>query len=295
MRQVSLVGISFLGLTGCDRLATIPYSPEQTPENWLQIQPLMDLKIGSAEIILVQPSSSIFVYLLGIITIGVGLYFFHIQGNYQSRKWWGIALTLWGLGALFAGTSYQAFSYEIKCSGQSLCSWTSWWEIIYLTLSVASIDAMLISAAYSSCGEKYRKVLRAYAILNIALYSVLVIIGVFALNKFLISFELLLIVTAPNILILFFLNGWRDFKYRESMDFALLITWIWLGVTIGAYFIYLALGFTDDLWERGIWFSENDVLHIGLISWMIFIAVNVAKRVTDMSNHDLISSRSEAY
>lgn len=286
MRYLSLLGISLLGMTGCDRLATIPYTPEQTPETWLQIQPFMVFKIGSAEFVLVQPSSSIFVYLLGIIAIGVGLYFFHIQENYQSRKWWGIALVLWGSGALFAGTSYQAFSYEIKCSGQSLCSWTSWWEIIYLILSAASIDAMLVSGTYSSCEERNRKMLRSYAILNIVLYSVLIIIGVFVLNKFLISFELLLIFTAPTILILFFLNGWRYYKYREKLDFALLMTWIWLGVTIGAYFIYLILDITGELWERGIWFSENDVLHIGLIGWMIFIGVYVAKRVTDMSQPD---------
>jgi hypothetical protein len=284
MRQVLLLGIGLLGLSGCDRLATIPYSPEQTPESWLQIQPFVDLKIGSVDFILVQPSSTVFVYLLGIITIGAGLYFFQIQGSYQTGKWWGISLLLWGIGALFAGTSYQAFSYEIKCAGQTLCSWTSWWEIIYLILSAASIDAILISAAYSSCRGISRKVLKGYAILNIALYSVLVIFGLYTLNEFLISFELLLIVTAPSIVILFFLNGWRYFQYRNSMDFALLVTWIWLGVTIGAYFLYLELDFTEHLWKRSIWFSENDVLHIGLISWMIYIAVNVAKQVTDMPN-----------
>jgi hypothetical protein len=237
--------------------------------------------VGAAGIILVQPSSTIFVYLLGIITLGVGLYFFKIQDNYQSRKWWGIALLLWGSGALFAGTSYQAFSYEIKCVGRAVCSWTSWWEIIYLLFSAASIDAMLISGAYSGCQGKCRKTLLAYAIFNITLYTILVIIGALSLNKFLITFELLLIVTAPTILFLFIFNGWRYIKYGDRMDLALLVTWLWLGVIIGAYFIYLLLGITEYLWARGIWFSENDVLHIGLISWMIYIAVIVAKRITD--------------
>lgn len=281
MRRVSLLGISLLLLSGCARLATIPYHPQQTPASWLQIQPFVVMELGTVDFILVQPSSTVFVYLLGIITVGVGLYFFRIQDNYQSRKWWGIALLLWGFGALFAGTSYQAFSYEIKCAGQAFCSWTSWWEIIYLLLSAASIDAMLISGGFSSCQGKCRKALTYYAILNITVYSILVIIGAFTLNKFLISFELLLIVTAPTILTLFILNGWRYFKYGARKDLALWITWIWLGVVIGAYFIYLVLGITDDLWEQGIWFSENDILHIGLVSWMVYIASQAAKRITD--------------
>jgi hypothetical protein len=67
------------------------------------------------------------------------------------------------------------------------------------------------------------------------------------------------------------------------MDLALLVMWLWLGVIIGAYFIYLVLDITEYLWERGIWFSENDVLHNGLISWMLTIALFVAKRITDRS------------
>ncbi len=270
-------------MTGCGHLSSIPYNPEQTPDNWLLIQPYINLNTGAANFVLVQPSSTIFVYLLGIIALGAGLYFFKIRENYQSRIWWGIALLLWGAGALFAGTSYQAFSYEIKCAGQAICSWTSWWEIIYLLLSAASIDAMLISGGYSSCQGRCRKVLVSYAIINITLYTVLVIIGVLSLNKFLISFELLLIVTAPTILFLLILNGWRYFKCRDLMDLALLVMWLWLGVIIGAYFIYLVLDITEYLWERGIWFSENDVLHNGLISWMLTIALFVAKRITDRS------------
>jgi hypothetical protein len=270
-----------LVLSACGRLESIPYSPEQTPESWLQIQPFVELKIGTIDFVLVQPSSTIFVYLLGIITIGIGLYFFRIQRNHQSRKWWGIALVLWGLGALFAGTSYQAFSYEIKCAGKAVCSWTSWWEIIYLILSVASIDAMLISGAYSSWKGKYRQVLVYIAVSKFTVYCILVIIGILTLNEFLISFELLLIVTTPNILFLFILNGWRYLKSRNRMDFALAVTWIWLGGVIGIYFLYLVLGITEDIWEQGIWFSENDVLHIGLISWMLYIGTKVAKLVID--------------
>ena len=291
MRRISLLIIGLLALSGCTHLASIPYSPEQTPKNWLRIQPFLDVEIGPADFILVQPSSTLFVYLLGIVAIAVGLYFFCIQVHYRSRMWWGIALLLWGVGALFAGTSYQAFSYEIKCAGQALCSWTSWWEIAYLLFSVASIDAMLISGAYSSCIGKCRRALILYAVLNFALFCALVALGSFTLSKFLISFELLLIFTAPTILILLILNGWRYCRYRDSMDLALLGTWVGLGTIIGAYFIYLVLGITDDLWEQGIWFSENDVLHIGLIGWMLYIAVVVAKRVTDEPNPDSISSR----
>jgi hypothetical protein len=69
------------------------------------------------------------------------------------------------------------------------------------------------------------------------LYTVLVIIGVITLNKFLLSFELLLIVTAPTILFLLILNGWRYFNDRESMDLALLVTWLWLGIIIAGYFL----------------------------------------------------------
>jgi hypothetical protein len=65
------------------------------------------------------------------------------------------------------------------------------------------------------------------------------------------------------------------------MDLALLGAWAWLALTLGAYFIYLMLGFAQTLWARGIWFSENDVLHIGLIIWMIYLARVVAPQVKD--------------
>jgi hypothetical protein len=65
------------------------------------------------------------------------------------------------------------------------------------------------------------------------------------------------------------------------MDLALLGTWLWLGITLGAYFLYLVLDLTHDLWAQGVWFSENDVLPIGLILWMLYIALAVVRRVAD--------------
>ena len=281
MRRLPLWILGLVLLSGCGSLDSIPYHPKQTPETWLTIQPFVNVRIGSDEIILVQPSSTILVYLLGIVAVSVGLYFWRIRGKHRSRTWWGVALLLWGLGALFAGTSYQAFSYEIKCAGREFCAWTSWWEVIYLMLSVASVDAMMVAEAYSCTVGKWRKVMSCYALGHAALYILVVLVGALVPIKFLISFELLLFVAAPNILILFVLNGWRYYKLKDPMDLALLGTWLWLGVTLGAYFLYLILDITHDFWAQGVWFSENDVLHIGLILWMIYIALVVAKRVVD--------------
>jgi hypothetical protein len=281
MRRVFLWILGLGLLSGCGRLESIPYDPPQTPETWLTIQPFVTLRLGSADTVLVQPSSTVLVYLLGLVAIGAGLYFWRIRGKHRSRTWWGLALLLWGLGALCAGTSYQAFSYEIKCAGRALCAWTSWWEIFYLILSVGSVDAMMLAEAYSCTAGKWRKVMSIYALGHATLYSLVVLVGALVPVKFLISFELLLIFAAPNILILLVLNGWRYYRLRKPMDLALLGTWLWLGITLGGYFLYLILDVTHDLWARGVWFSENDVLHIGLILWMIYIALVVAKRVVD--------------
>lgn len=219
MRRVSLWILGLGLLAGCGRLDSIPYHPKQTPETWLTIQPSVNVRIGSDGIILVQPRSTVLVYLLGIVAIAVGLNFWRIRGKHRSRAWWGLALLLWGLGVLFAGTSYQAFSYEIKCAGREFCAWTSWWEVIYLMLSVASVDAMMVADAYSCTVGKRRKVMSCYALGHATLYILVVLVGALVPIKFLVSFELLLFVAAPNILILFVLNGWR---YTSSR-----IPWTW--------------------------------------------------------------------
>lgn len=281
MKRKILAAVILLMIPACNRLASIPYLPEQTPESWLNIQPFNLIKFGSLEFILVQPSSTVFVYLLGLAGIFLGTFFYRIRDNQKSRFWWGTAMLLWGIGALLAGTSYQAFSYEIKCAGNEICSWTSWWEMIYLVLSAASVDALVVAEAYSCCIGKWRKTMIVYAGINFGLYTIVILLGVLLLDRFLLSFELLLVATAPSILMFLVINTWRYFKFRTRQDLVLLFTWLWLGITFVGYFLYLVLGIGESLWEKGVWFSANDVLHLGLIIWMLYIAYFVANQVTD--------------
>lgn len=283
LKRLLAIPVFIFLLSGCAPLETIPYAPPQTPETWLQIQPSIELQLGASSLRIVQPSTSAIVYLLGLVTQGAGLYFLRIRQGQRSRTWWGIALLLWGLGALLAGTSYEAFSYQIKCAGREACIWTSWWEIIYLLLSVASVDAMLLAQAHCCAGGRLRRLLSGYALANFGVYLALVLVGAFVPVKFLISFELLILVCAPTILIFLVHNGWRYARQRKPLDLALLGAWGWLVLTIAAYFGYYLAGWTQELWARGIWFSENDVLHIGLIAWMLYLVWVVGRRVEDLA------------
>lgn len=268
-------------LAGCRQLESIPYTPPQTPESWLTIQPHVQFVIRSRTVVLVQPTTTAMVYALGVLGICVGASVLRLRARQRSRLWWGAALILWGLGALLAGTSYEAFSYHLKCAGRTACLWTSGWEIGYLLLSVASVDAIVLAQAYACAVGWARRRLALYAVANIALYAVALLVGTLVPIRFLISFEFLLVATAPSIILLIAHNARRYRRFKRRLDRALLGTWAGLALTIAAYFVYLVSGLTQRLWARGHWFSENDVLHLGLIAWMVYIAFGLAPHLAD--------------
>ena len=281
-KSLFLCFFSSLVTSGCGRLGTIPYSPTTTPGAWLNAHPHVKLSLGALEFMLMEPTSSFLVYSLGVLAVVVGVYFLRIRENHRSRLWWGIALLLWGIGALLAGTSYQAFSYEIKCAGRDVCSWTSWWEVYYLLFTVASVNAMMMGVRHSSAGGVMKKALPVYAVMNTALYSAVCLAGAFIPNKFMVSFELMVLFSGPSYVVFFVINSVRYRKSGEKLELRLMVTWLFLGAVMAAYFLYLGLGYSEKLWEQGIWFNANDVLHIGLILWMLYIGFGVAREVKDL-------------
>ena len=284
MNQPFLLTVGVAVSSAFKRLKSIRCTePRLSPENWHEFQPCVTIKLASRDVILTQPSSTLFVYLLGILTIGVGLDFWWLRGDHVSRLWWGISLLLWGIGALLAGTSYQALGYHIKCAGQETCAWTSWWEVIYLMLQQVSLDTLLVAIAYSCTEGMLQTVLLGYALINAMAYIILTFIGGIIPVRTLITFELMVCISAPLLLIMFALSAWRYHTQGTTMDLAFMGAWVLLLLTMTAYWLYDKLDITPKLWAKGkgIWFSQNDVLHIGLILWMIYIATVVAEHVQD--------------
>jgi len=270
----------FLSVFG--RLETIPHDdPDLTPENWCQKQPCLRICIGSREVIISQPLSSFWVYFLGLFTVAAGFHFFLTQHGENSRFWWGISLVLWGVGALLAGTSYQAFGYELKCAGRKECSWTSWWEVIYLILQQLSINAMLVAIAYSCTTGIFQKVLFGYSLATSLIYCLLVCIGSIVPVKSLLTFEFMLLFSAPVCILSPCFSAWHYFMFNGALDLVLLGSWLLLFGSMIAYWIYRQLGLTKKLWLRGVWFSDNDVLHVLLIVWVFYLLTAVAGRIED--------------
>ncbi|XMB72990.1 hypothetical protein RJI07_03530 [Mycoplasmatota bacterium WC30] len=230
---------------------------------------ILYVEIGN--LILIKPSSTFFVYLLGVITIIFGVLIYRKKTE-ESKTWWGLALIFWGIGTLLAGSSYQGFGYELKCDGLEYCLFTSWFELSYLYVTALSITLMSFGVSIKTLKNSSLKLYNRITSIGFLTYTLSLVLGVLLELKFLISYEWFLVFFLPYFLSFFILNIKGYKKDKNSLDKGLIIVWLIMLVVNLAYFVYLFSGLGELLYENyNIWFSANDVLHIGLIGWMYYI------------------------
>ena len=279
MTRLALTALSTIILTGCDRIDSLLWQPKTTPTQWCESMPCVEL--FSSGVTLTQPTSTLLIYLLGLMWLWVGWRFWQRDNEQKSRRWWSIAMTLGGIAAISAGTSYQAFGFELKCTEREFCTWTSWWEIAYLALQIGSVNAMLAGVAYACTKGLLRRLLLTYALVNTAIYCCVAAAGAFLPNRFMISFEMLVLFSTPAFLACFIINGWRYISNKSDKDKILLRAWIIMFATNVLYYAYLLLGYTQLLWSKGFWFSENDVLHVLMLVWVWYVGTAVVSIMAD--------------
>ncbi len=266
-------------VSGCSQLDSLLWQPEMTQAQWCEAMPCIQL---TDTLVMDQALSTFLVYALGLMWLWAGWRFWQCRQQ-RACYWWAIAMLLGGIAAISAGTSYQAFGYELKCAGRELCIWTSWYEIAYLVIQNGSMNAMFVAVAYACAQGKWRRLMIAYAAFNMLSYLVVIAVGVYLPNRIMLSFELLVVWSNPAYLLYFLLNGIGYARTRSAKHGALLASWLIMTAVNGLYFAYLLLGYTEQLWAQGIWFSANDVLHVLMMVWVIYTAVVLVKYLDDAS------------
>ncbi len=191
--------------------------PHTKPEAFLSSMPYISLSFLSTNIFLIQPSSTILVYSLGLIMISFGVLFYITRKQQTSREYWGIGLILWGISAIVAGTSYQAFGYELKCNYRGFFSFTSNFELVYMLLTAYAINYLVAATGYTTLAQTGRKRLSQFAIIDSILYSLYMLIGAIIPIKFLVSYEGFMAFIGVNFIIMFILNIRHYLKFRDAL------------------------------------------------------------------------------
>jgi len=271
--RTAWLGVVALLLSGCG-LDTLLYQPQTTPEEWCAQRPCVE--VGG--VVLAEPWSSALVFALALLWIGVGIYFLASRRGQRSRLWFGISLVLGGLAAGSAGISYQAFSYELKCAGREYCVLTNGYEIAYSLLQVASMSAMVVAVAFALASARARRAITAYAIINVAIYIVITIAGILMPSALLLSFEVLLLFAVPALMLVAVLaiRNWQDSLARRILWVLVLLVLVQV-----AYLVYFSLGVTESLWASGVYFSANDVLHVGMLAWLVVTGLALGPTLRD--------------
>lgn len=248
-----------------------------TPQEWLESH----WYVRFNDMILAEPSSTFFVFALAFIILFVSLKFLNNTHQEKSRFWFGLSMLSWSLSTFSAGVSYQILSYELKCAGQTECLWTTPWEIVYLILYVLSVKFLVIGVSVC-CGEgRFRSILKRYAIIAALLYFIIITVGVIVPDQFLISFENMVLFLVPSYFMMFGLNLYNFLRTKQALDLRLMKAWVGMLLITVSYFGFYLSGISTRLWQQGIWFNANDVLHILLILWALYILKYVEPLVVD--------------
>lgn len=243
-------------------------SPLMTPEGYLGSKPSIML---FDKWVLLVPSSTLIVYALGIQIIVLGILLIK-----QEKKTWGTSLVFWGIGTILAGTSYQGLGYELKCAGLDHCLFTSWFELAYLFMTAISIA--LMGFAFTTDFMNQGSATLVKRILKVALvtYTIVLVMGSYLNIRFLVSYELFTIFWMPFFGLFFIQNVINYRKTHALIDYLFIVLWLlFLGVNV-AYYVYYLFGLTSSFYEwSGLWLSDNDILHVGLILWFLYFQVKI--------------------
>ncbi|MCB1324246.1 MAG: hypothetical protein H7A21_03135 [Spirochaetales bacterium] len=273
------LALVLFGTSAC-RTNELLYEPLTTPEQWCAMRPCVE--IGGT--VFNEPLGSFLVFLLAALWVLAGVYFLKMHREQKSRVWFGVSLVLGGIGAAQAGISYQAFSYALKCAGQEFCLLTNGFEIGYSLTQAISVSAMLTAVGYACTRGVFRKIVFAYCALNAIVYVAISILGMTEPNRTLLSFEVLMLFALPGVLFVILISGYKYVRTREALSGSLLMAALLFVVVQVAYFWYYAAGITQALYRNGegFYFSENDVLHVGMIGWLVYIVLVVGKHLRDL-------------
>jgi purine-cytosine permease-like protein len=151
-----------------------------------------------------------------------------------------------------------------------------------MLLTAYCINYLVAATGYTSTEVSGRKRLMIFALIDSAIYSVYMFVGAVLPVKFLISYEGFMAFIGANFLIMFILNILHYKKHKDNLNRNLIYIWIgFLIVNIG-YFVFLLGDIGTNLYKNyGVWFNENDALHVLLILWSCFILVLLRKDLTD--------------
>jgi peptidoglycan biosynthesis protein MviN/MurJ (putative lipid II flippase) len=85
--------------------------------------------------------------------------------------------------------------------------------------------------------------------------------------------------------IFFFIQNVKANQYHKTKENVFLIYgWVLLAIVMLFYYIYLLSNISDFLWQNQIWFTANDILHLGLIIWILFIGKKAKIYIQDKKN-----------
>jgi len=277
VRRLALLPMA-IALSACGRLDELLYEPLTTPLQWCDRRPCFAV----GDLIVNEPLGSFLVFLLAFLWVGVGVSFLRNHRGQRSRTWLGVALVLGGVGAAQAGISYQAFSYALKCAGREHCLLTNGFEVGYSLTQALSVSAMLVAVAYACTSGRLRRGVVVYAGLNVAVYLVVTALGVLVPSSLLLSFEVLMLFAVPGIVLVLVLAARHARHAEDPLGRRLVVAAVLLVVVQVAYFGYYAAGIGTSLWDsRGVSFTANDVLHVGMLIWLGYVVRAVGPVLRD--------------